>query len=898
MLPTHRMIRPLLAGSAVVSLSAGFPVAVAQEVADTALAAETPAAVEAALASAGEPIPDPEKQDERVVEAGVDTRNEADRPTEATAPIIRPVEETDNNNLGEGDADVTGIDTDEPVLRGDDNPQAGDTPAADGNFGSPAVPFDRGTSGKAVGSGKWGYVGDLQVSGTGDANMLPNPHLYGLDINEKTGELVVTSNGKCNTVACFGDAGVYTFDVTDPAYAGAQYQGNGYYGATNDEGADGVGTSFSAPISLAPAPGTQWRSPRGVYVDDSDGSIYVVDSSAGLNPIFTGGGRTNHISQYDSDGNFVRSFGGPVGSGPGSLNNPYGISGYGDELYVASMNDQAVKVYSKDGTYLRQFPTTQSPWGLDVDEKTGDVYVATFQYQRSVRVYDNQGNLKGDIVIPTDIQRDAAGNLLPTDNAAGNHDAFLDRGQAFGVKIDQEHDLVMVWDQNGYDRDPFMNVTADDVANYRDKGGRVWFYKLGDLNPDSKTNPEKNPTPVDVLQLDQVEPGTVWNGSMGKQSPRGAVMDKNGLVYATTQQWDGNDRDPREISRVQIYGKTPDPVRDAKANMFTNVTTVNGVDEAEAVAIIRWVDPERTSFDHQPELKEVVIEYSTDGGATWTQYEKSASRGTNEVYVAVPDAKRNETYYFRLTPFNEAGSGDPVIVAAGLPNPALTIDKTGVLGDTNGNGRADEGEEITYTITVNAQGDPVSGVEVVDPMLGGMTCEGQDGIDPLNILELDETLTCTGTHTVTAEDIVAAGADADATIDNTATADGFDPLFPDVAVNPVQDTFSVDAGSKKPADPVGPRDPHNPTPPAPVIPVPPMTPVVPGAPGQAVFVTVDSPAAGAPGQAPDVAGAQPQTIGRAVLASTGVSAMSTLVALAGLSLLLGAAFIVASRRRD
>jgi len=879
------------------------------------------------------------KQDQRVKDQGVVNRNQA--PTPVTVPsgaIKNPVTGGSDNVRGAGDSSVINRDSDSAQLRGNDNPQAGDgTGTKPGGFGTPGKPMNRGTSGKAVGSGKWGYVGDIAVGEPGNPD-LDVPHLYGLDINEETNQLVVTSNGKCRNffgMWCFGDAATKKYDLTTTPRDTAQYEGNGYYGATLDDQSDGVGASFDngeSGVALKLPPGKEWYTPRGVYVDPETGEIYVTDSNGGTNQT------VGEIRKFDKDGNFLMAFGDSKDKSI-RLENPYGLAGYTNpatgvkEIYTISYQDRAVRVYDSNGTYLRSFATVQAPWGLDIDEKTGDVYIATHQYQRAIRVYSNDGTVKGDIVIPTEIAQSLDQTKVdPSDS----DDAFRARGHAMGVKIDQDTGLVMVWDQNGFDTDSYKKITSTDVVNYQDKGGRVWFFRVGEFNKESREHPEKNPIPVDVLQLDQAQPGSLWNGSMGKQAPRGVVMDDLGLIYATTQQWDGTDQDPKLESRIQIYGKTPDAVTGAQATMFTAVTTRDKtvdeaedpitkiyapgtqIDEATPVAVIRWKNADR-GF-HQSAQMDTVIEVSYDDGKTWTQYD-SAATGTNGeenvAYVAVPDAQRNKTYYFRLTPFNEAGSGDAVIAAASLPDATMKIDKSAELtGDRNGNGLVDAGETVTYTITVTAESDAVANVEITDPMLANDTlkCNRKD---VLNVISGDEKLTCTADHVVTKADIEAATVNPDQTRDvvNTATAEGWDPVIPSTTLAPVSASATVTATTNPghpipdpvPADDHAHRPTPGPTPhggpgepTGPVIVIPPSAeaPTVEPA-GQTVTTTAaeaERIAPPTPSDVPTPAAARPSTQpGR--LANTGPSTVAEMAASAILLLLAGS-LILASRRRE
>ena len=107
-------------------------------------------------------------------------------------------------------------------------------------------------------------------------------------------------------------------------------------------------------------------------------------------------------------------------------------------------------------------------------------------------------------------------------------------------------------------------------------------------------------------------------------------------------------------------------------------------------------------------------------------------------------------------------SMEDVPLAGGMPG--ISIVKTGVLTDENGNGFAEEGETITYTFVVNNTGDvDLTNVTVTDPIvtvIGG----------PATILAgQSDATTFTGSYSITATDI------ANGNVANTATASGMDP---------------------------------------------------------------------------------------------------------------------------
>lgn len=151
--------------------------------------------------------------------------------------------------------------------------------------------------------------------------------------------------------------------------------------------------------------------------------------------------------------------------------------------------------------------------------------------------------------------------------------------------------------------------------------------------------------------------------------------------------------------------------------------------------------------------------------------------GASQVFTADPyvvtqadiDAGevRNQATATGSAPGGGEVPSDPSTSIVEVPDPvgALVADKSAVLDDVNGNGVADEGERIEYTIELTNTGNvTLTDVSANDPML--------TGLDPAAVASLAPGDTATFTadpYTVTAED-VAAGA-----VINVATGSGSTP---------------------------------------------------------------------------------------------------------------------------
>nr|WP_277352197.1 isopeptide-forming domain-containing fimbrial protein [Knoellia sp. DB2414S] len=128
--------------------------------------------------------------------------------------------------------------------------------------------------------------------------------------------------------------------------------------------------------------------------------------------------------------------------------------------------------------------------------------------------------------------------------------------------------------------------------------------------------------------------------------------------------------------------------------------------------------------------------------------------------------------------------GDPVEDASSTRTPldnlaTMTLDKVaGVVADSNGSGRQDADDTVTYTFTVaNTSNLTLTGVAVTDPMLGAVTC-------PSTTLAARATMTCTAAPHVLTQDDIDRGR-----VDNTATLTATSPQGP---VIPVDATEAVE----------------------------------------------------------------------------------------------------------
>ena len=120
---------------------------------------------------------------------------------------------------------------------------------------------------------------------------------------------------------------------------------------------------------------------------------------------------------------------------------------------------------------------------------------------------------------------------------------------------------------------------------------------------------------------------------------------------------------------------------------------------------------------------------------------------------------------------SNGGSSQPAsdtLTAQAVAGPAFTLTK---LADVSTVDAAND--IITYTITVTNTGNVnLTGIAVSDPMLADLDCDGVPGLPLVTSglsIAVDSHIDCTGTYTVTQDDIDTNGGE-DGTIDNTVTA--------------------------------------------------------------------------------------------------------------------------------
>lgn len=618
---------------------------------------------------------------------------------------------------------------------------------------APAVAVSTDSSaakGRATGSGKWGYVGQF-----GKLNKTTQPALgdfflpYGIDIDGQ--RIAVTDSGRASWESGSKTIGhsLQTFTQSaDPGSAGhGDYLGGGQYDVVDSKSGVIDPHSVLTPNAIDVYPVGAPRGPRGVVYGAGD-SVYSSSYEVGT-------GTTTQMRQYASDalGTVAATWGSSdyrvAGALPGAVAVDTDAQGnvYTGTNFGVSVNSADGTFQSSVGVYFDQNGQNQSSrvqwatratdvpreygkpdligetYGLSVSEENGQtvIYVgdAGAYYQPDYTVHFQNGattaqntkpaSIKKYILTPsggtTDARWNPAGWKWTLDTSFGNGGA---------VQFAQ-NSLTSFFGRPIWSGQTVFALEADPESGalYYALNG-VAGKKLGAV--DLATGAEIEPTPAPV------------NGPSAQQDSamnyvRGIAVDDRGLVYATTQ-----NATTASTTRaiVQIWGKTPTSIADT-AQAAPRVTS----------ATLTW--GESTVGYQQPDLLDYVVKYRKVGDADWTVAPVPGGAATStELTRELTGLTADTDYEAIITPFNEAGSGDPALISwrTEAPDPSLAVAKTG-----NGVATATQDEavnvaaasDVTFEYTITNDGNvPVTEVGLTDSILGDVALPADfDGsLDP------------------------------------------------------------------------------------------------------------------------------------------------------------------------
>ena len=622
-----------------------------------------------------------------------------------------------------------------------------------------AVPTDTSVAkGRAVGSGKWGYVGQFGkygVFGLGQRVAEPPSTTgtfflpYGIDVQGD--EIAVTDSGLASWESgnkAFGHA-VHTFMKTaDPGAAGhGDYLGAGQYDIRTTKSDTDDPADIVDPRAIDIYHTALPRGPRGVAFAP-DQSVYTSSFEAAGDP------KTSlQMRQYASGdlGEPIAMWGQNYAKLPGDL--PGAVSTDTDaagNVYVGtnfgvSVQSASGAFLSSVGVYFDQDGANQADrvkwttrlvdvpreygkpdligetYGLSVMDQGGQtvVYVgdAGAYYQPDYKVHFQSGST-AQHTKPASIKKYILTQSGGTTNERWNPQGWkwtLDTsfGNAGAVQF-PENQLLNIFNRPFFTGQTVFALEADPESGslYYSLNG-VAGKKIGAL--DLATGSALD-APVSLNS-----PSRQQDSAMNYV--RGLAVDDRGLLYATTQ-----DRTTESTTRaiVQIWGKTPSSIADTAA-----------ADPALTSATLTW--GESTVGYQQPDLLDYVVQYRKVGDADWITVAHPGGAATSTATTAdIAGLTPGTEYEAQITPYNEAGSGDPAYITWRTEDrvAGISVAKTGNGVHT---ASADEavsvaaGADVTFEYTVTNTGNvPVDGVALDDSVLGSVAAPDDfDGtLDP------------------------------------------------------------------------------------------------------------------------------------------------------------------------
>ncbi|MBN2436533.1 MAG: NHL repeat-containing protein [Spirochaetes bacterium] len=125
----------------------------------------------------------------------------------------------------------------------------------------------------------------------------------------------------------------------------------------------------------------------------NDENLLYPHSIYATNRIYVSDGFANRdkVNIYDKSGGFIKAFGGS-GAGSGKFYYPKGVAVYGGEVYVADAFNKKIQVFSKLGSYKREFSIA----GIPPDDIAIDSHMEHLYYTDYTDVIVT--NLEGDYV--------------------------------------------------------------------------------------------------------------------------------------------------------------------------------------------------------------------------------------------------------------------------------------------------------------------------------------------------------------------------------------------------------------------------------------------------------------------------------------------------------------------
>eukprot|EP00731_Ephydatia_muelleri_P007090 Em0003g1338a len=127
-----------------------------------------------------------------------------------------------------------------------------------------------------------------------------------------------------------------------------------------------------------------------LYVGAWEDCIYVFDTTGHLKKIIGSSGQGSKINVFNHNGGHVFTIDGNV-TGDHSFKSPRGLAfdPLGN-IYVAAQGSNTIKVFTKEGVYIRKYGYLKGPWGIAIDSES---YIFVTEYGGNcISIFDSQEN--------------------------------------------------------------------------------------------------------------------------------------------------------------------------------------------------------------------------------------------------------------------------------------------------------------------------------------------------------------------------------------------------------------------------------------------------------------------------------------------------------------------------
>lgn len=163
--------------------------------------------------------------------------------------------------------------------------------------------------------------------------------------------------------------------------------------------------------------------------------------------LFADGYWNSRIIKYTADGKFVSQFG-RYGKGPGEFDLLHGLAVDREgRIYVADRTNNRIQIFTKDGTFIEQWPDIYDPVDVWLQED-GSVWVLSARLNRLLK-YSREGELlyywgaygmtagtwPGGLARPHALDRDADGNIYIANYDGGWVNKFVPKPGADPMKL-------------------------------------------------------------------------------------------------------------------------------------------------------------------------------------------------------------------------------------------------------------------------------------------------------------------------------------------------------------------------------------------------------------------------------------------------------------------------------